>query len=268
LLTSRPEYRPQCLRDLIRLLGYSDSTIEWSEVAIRHLRAERQAGGEERLRELARAYAMHVNPIDLDGVAVRMASLHIVAVQQWVEWFLDEFKREHPRHTRDKKSGEDSLAFILSAFNITSNAVGQIECEILEYYRLVRNHLVHNPTAAQRKVHERQGEKIRTRLPSSPFAKLSAPNPIEALRFDDFVLFTWAAKRFARNLCRHSTPSVDDIFLVLTGDAPLLKSLRGVKQNTDRLEQKLATYLRTRFALVTTAESFSRELLKKGLLAQ
>lgn len=198
----------------------------------------------------------------------RLASLHIVAVQQWVEWFLDEFKREHPRLTRDKNDGEDPLTFILSAFNITRNAVGQVECEILEYYRLVRNHLLHNPTAAQRKVHERQGAKIRTRLPSSRFAKLSAPNPIEALRFDDFVLFTWAAKHFARNLCRHSTPSVDDMFLALAGDASLLKSLRGVKQNADRLEQKLAAYLRTRFALVTTAESFSRELLKKGLLAQ
>ena len=36
--TPLPEYRPRRLRGLYKLLGLSDATVEWIEVAVRHLR--------------------------------------------------------------------------------------------------------------------------------------------------------------------------------------------------------------------------------------
>lgn len=266
--TPRPEWRPNCLRDLYEILGYSDSTVEWVEIAVRHLRKEHGDGGDIRLAELAAIYGVRVNPIDMDGVALRWATLQVITVHQHVEWFLGAFRCEHPRHVRGRKAGEDLLSYTIDAFGLSHSDVGILEFGILDYYRRTRNQLLHSDSGKQKKVHRTQLEHIRESIKSSKFAKLDAPNTLDALKFDDFILFSRAAKDVARRLCAGAEPTAAELFEVLRNNRELLVALRSVKQNSRRVHGKLALYLRTEYAFAATAEMLSQNILALGLLAQ
>lgn len=250
------------------MLGYSDSTVEWVEIAVRHLRKEHSDGGDTRLAELAAIYGVRVNPIDMHGVALRWATLQVITVHQHVEWFLDAFRLEHPRKVRSRKAGEDLLSYTVDAFGLSRSDVGMLEFEILDYYRRTRNQLLHGDSGKQKKVHRTQLDRIRESIKLSKFTKLDAPNAQEALKFDDFILFSRAVKDVARRLCSRAEPTAAELFEVLRNKRELWVALRSVKQNARRVHGKLTLYLRTEYAFAETAETLSQDILALGLLAQ
>jgi hypothetical protein len=133
--TPLPEYRPQCFRGLYELLGLSDTTVEWIEVAVRHLKHINDTEGLEKIGDLATMHDVKVNNIDFMDLSCRWASLQVLSVYQILEWFLDEFHDEHPRHVRKKEPGEDLLGYTLKAFDVSKHKAGMVEFEILDYYK-------------------------------------------------------------------------------------------------------------------------------------
>jgi hypothetical protein len=263
-----PEYRPRCFRNLQELLGLSDATVEWIEVAVRELKHVHEVGGAEKASALATQHGIKVNRIDFDSLPPRWASLQVLSVYQILEWFLVEFRQEHPRKVRGKKDDEDLLSYTLSAFAVSKHKAGMLEFEILDYYRLARNHLMHNPAEPQAKTHITQCERIEELMDNTPYSKLRAPNKLIALGFDDFILFSRALKNLARALCAETCPTAEEFAALLDKDDTLRKVLRGTNQNRDRVHNKLESYLRRRYGLPSCAESLSTAILSLSPLAQ
>ncbi len=267
--TEWPEYRPRCLRDLYNLLGFSDASVEWIEVAVRHLEHEYTFGGNPRMYMLAEEYKVRVNPIDLKRVSVRWSSLQILSVYQFAEWFLDQFRREHPRNIREKKDGEDLLSYTLDAFNIRKVDFGQLEYDVLDYYRRVRNHLLHTAIEPQKKTDITQLENIQQLIKESQYSKLLAPNRIESLCFDDFILFSRVLKHAACTICTLACPTTEEFFLLIQKEYKLLQVLNAEKDSECRLKAKLTSFLHMNFGLKNTADKICVKLLEEmRLLAQ
>lgn len=266
--TPLPEYRPQCLRGLYRLLGLSDATVEWIEVAVRHLSHINTHEGVERVSDLAASYGVRVNNIDFVDLPSRWASLQVLSVYQKLEWFLVEFREEHPRDVRGRKSDEDLLTYTLDAFDVSKHAVGVLEFEILDYYRLARNHLMHAPSAPQSKTHVTQHFRVERLKENTTYGRLSAPNTIDALNFDDFILFSRALKNLARNLCAATCPTADELVARLKKDPTLCRILNRTKQNQERMQKSLASYLQRCYGFPSCANELSAAMLRLCPLAQ
>jgi hypothetical protein len=266
--TPLPEYRPQCLRGLYRLLGLSDATVEWIEVAVRHLSHINTDEGVERVSDLAVSYGVRVNNIDFVDLPSRWASLQVLSVYQKLEWFLVEFREEHPRDVRGRKSDEDLLSYTLDSFDVSKHAVGVLEFEILDYYRLARNRLMHAPSAPQLKTHVTQHSRIERLKENTTYGRLSAPNTIDALNFDDFILFSRALKNLARNLCAATCPTADELVARLKKDPTLCRILNRTKQNQERMQKSLASYLQRCYGFPSCANELSAAMLRLCPLAQ
>lgn len=266
--TPLPEFRPRCLGGLNDLLGRSDATVEWIEVAVRHLKQVNDNEGTSKSCELASWHGIKVNLIDFNDLPVQWASLQVLSVYQKLEWFLLEFRDEHPRKVRSRNNGEDLLAYTLDAFNVSKHNVGILEYDILDYYRLVRNHLMHKPIEKQAKKHINQCESINERTANSVYAKLDAPCKLTTLGFDDFILFSRALKNFARSLCAATCPTAQELAALLEVDVPLRKALRRVNQNPERVQKKLASHLRRYYGFPSCADDLSSAILKECPLAQ
>lgn len=266
--TPLPEYRPQCLRGLYKLLGLSDATVEWIEVAVRHLSHINTTEGFERVSDLAAAYEVRVENIDFEDLPSRWASLQVLSVYQKLEWFLVEFREEHPRDVRSRKSEEDLLSYTLDAFSVSKHDAGMLEFEILDYYRLARNHLMHAPSAPQSKTHVTQHVRIERLKEDTAYSGLSAPNIIEAFNFDDFILFSRALKNLARNLCAATCPTADELVALLKNNTPLRLLLNRTNQNQERMQKSLASYLQRCYGFPSCANELSAAMLQLCPLAQ
>ena len=266
--TPLPEYRPRCLRGLYKLLGLSDATVEWIEVAVRHLREINDTQRIVRVGDLAATYGVRVNNIDFKDLPSRWASLQVLSVYQNLEWFLAEFREEHPRHVRKKKPDEDLISYTLNSFGVSKHDAGMLEFEILDYYRQARNHLMHDPSAPQKKTHVTQRARIEQLKANTAYCGLSAPNTIDAFDFDDFILFSRALKNLARNLCAATCPTADELVALLKNDAPLRRLLNRTNQNQERMQKSLASYLQRCYGFPSCANEISAAMLQLCPLAQ
>ncbi|MDD2337203.1 MAG: hypothetical protein PHD01_11560 [Geobacteraceae bacterium] len=245
--TERPMFRPKCFRVLDEVLGKSDATVEWIEVAVRHLKREYEKDGSSRINSLAGDYNVRVNPVEFDKICVRWGQLQVLSSYQYLDEFLSCFRKEHPRkESRKREDREDLLTFVMDAYNVSKNDVGLIEFEILDYYRLVRNQLMHNPSGEQGKVHKSQAERILNNKKDN-YSTLSAPNHIDAIQFDDFILLTRVIKHFSRVLCSRTTPTEPEWASLILKNSELVKKLRTFIGNDARIKLKLKSYLLTNY---------------------
>jgi len=262
-----PEYQPRSYRELRIVLGESDSGMEWMEVGVRHLKAEHATGGKARMDELAEFYGVKVNAFDWNRVARQWAHLQIISVCQYLEWFLDEFRRELNRPFRQRRSKEDLLHYTLDVLKLSSSSVGVLEVAILDYYRIVRNHFLHDPDAEEPKRLLARRASIRDAIPGSLYMNLEAPNDTEGTQFDDFVIFSRAVKNFSKRLCAQAPPTIQELKEYIKNDRKFVQKLRE-RQQSSRLAVILAGYIRQRFGFPSRVAEVSAILLKDGLLAQ
>lgn len=264
-----PEYRPESFRSLWRRLGENDAGLEWIEVAIRELLRQQHDGGAVATNNLASAHGVRVNDLDGKSLMSQWAKLQIGAVASYLEVFLDDFRVELPREGRQRNSKEDLVTYMLDVYKVKKSEVGELQFDLLNYYRRVRNRFIHDPTAEESKRLVREAESLRETIAGgdSPYRKLSAPNAPEFLGFDDFVLFSRALKDFAKGLCSEVQVSDEEIKSRLLENRALRSALR--KQNKpERRANLLANYIRKHFGFHLTAGLISQRLLDDGLLAQ
>lgn len=226
------------------------------------------AEGLECVSDLAAAYDVRVDNMDFADLRSRWASLQVLSVYQKLEWFLVEFREEHPRVVHSRKPDEDLLSYTLDAFGVSKHDAGMLEFEILDYYRLARNHLMHTPSAPQSKTHVTQHERINGLKENTAYSGLSAPNIIDAFYFDDFILFSRALKNLARNLSAKTCPTADELIAVLKDDNSLRRLLNRTKQNQARTQKSLASYLQRCYGFPSCANQLSAAMLELRPLAQ
>jgi len=244
------QFRSPAYRALIKTLGESDAVVEWIEVGVRELQHIKIYKGFSAVNELAKMHEVCVNLIDFKDLRSRCARLQILAVYQQIEYFLEAFRKTHPRKVDySAQSDGDRLSRTLSAFKITSREVGQLEVDIFQYYRLARNLIMHDPEGDQRKTHERKCKDLQTQVQQSSYQTLSAPNVIEELCFDDFVLFTRVGKQLASNLCQVTNPTDNELVEYALNDTTLIKKIKSLSNNRKRCINLAACFLREKFSV-------------------
>lgn len=244
------QFRSPAYRALVKTLGESDAAVEWIEVGLRELQRINTNKGVSAVNELARMHNVCVNYIDFNDLQSRCARLQILAVYQQIEYFLVSFRKTHPRKVEySNQSNGDRLSRTLSSFNITSREVGQLEVDIFQYYRLTRNLIMHDPEGDQRKTHKRKCKDLQKQVLKSSFKNLSAPNLIEKLCFDDFVLFTRAGKQLAANLCEATSPTDDELVTYAQDNVTLNKKIKALSNNRKRCINLVACFFRERFSV-------------------
>jgi hypothetical protein len=129
-----------------------------------------------------------------------------------------------------------------------SEAEGRIGRDLIsrfQYYRTVRNWVVHTKNADVRKPQAQYAEI----LPYSEehrklFASLSAPNSPLELNFDDFIFFTRLTKLIAEKICRLSEPASEDWARLLS-----LTPFKRLQANPERMRNAVAGKLRTEYGM-------------------
>lgn len=244
------EFRSPAYRALVKALGESDAVVEWIEVGIREIQRVNQVRGGAAVKQLAVEHGVCVHPIDLSDLRNRCARLQVLAVYQQLEYFLSSFRKTHPRKVKyERKDDDDPLTATLAAFNCGSEQVGQLEVDLFQYYRRLRNLIVHDPERDQRKTDRRTCEHLKTQVDDSPYSTLEAPNHIDELCFDDFVLLTRIGKQLAANLCAMTNPTDEEFIAKAENNVSLMKKLRALSNNQQRCENLVAGFFRERYSV-------------------
>jgi hypothetical protein len=247
----------------VKSLGESDAAVEWIEVGVRKLQAIADKDGFDAIQALASEHGVRVNTVAMDEVRRRCARLELLAVYQQAEHFFRLFRKTHPRSVEFRRdSDEDVLSATLDSFGVKASQVGQLEHDVFQYYRIARNLMMHDPEGDQRKTHKRTQEALRKSLEGSAYAKLDAPNLVDNLCFDDFILFSRALKQLAANLCEATSPTDTELVKVALSDDGLSSKLRFLGGNPGRQANAVASYLRERYSIPSTrAEAVTQLVL-------
>jgi hypothetical protein len=161
-------------------------------------------------------------------------------------------------------------------FSAAEKEVGTIRYALFEYYRAIRNLVTHRDdpvevaeaqpgqesqpqdtdepgeseakrTGRRRKKLDRQLKaflaRFSTELPAFR-RRLEAPNGIDELRFDDFILCTRNLKEIAREMSRLGTPSDRQILASVQDSVERFYSFEP--HNPDRVRRRIATEIRSR----------------------
>lgn len=208
-------------RRLKKRLGEVGALVELGELAQRRFVAEADRSGDVQ-RFVAAAsdeFKVRVRAESLANLALHAAYGHIVVLQQEVELFLREFGEQHGRlfGTWAARAERESLQD-WAICNVNAHAVPKVNAAIpsllvADYYRLVRNWIVHPHLRVERTMERELGNVRKAQddiqkyfgIPSEVAER--CPGHFDALSFDDFVMFSRAAQAAAQELCLSALPS-------------------------------------------------------------
>jgi hypothetical protein len=243
-------FRTPAYRNLIKSLGESDAAVEWIEVAVRELESIADARGYDDVLALATKHKIRVDNFPMSEMRRRCSRLELLAVYQQAEEFFRNFRDLHPRKvTYNRNTNEDILTATLRAFKLTAAQVGQLEHDVFQYYRDTRNLITHDPSGEQRKTQQRTQERLRELVSESAYVKLAAPNLLDEISFDDFLLFTRSLKQLAANLCEATTPTDEELAAVVMDDQGIMSTLRALKENPAGRCRSVAGFLHERYSI-------------------
>jgi hypothetical protein len=220
------------------------------EVAVCELESLAETKGLDEILSLAAKHKICVNRFPMSELRRRCSRLELLAVYQQSEDFFRQFRNTHPRTIDYKrKNDEDVLTATLRAFNLSASQVGQFEHDVFQFYRGIRNLITHEPSADQSKVHQRDQATLRGLVANSPYSKLEAPNLINHISFDDFLLFTRTLKQLAANMCEETIPTDEELVAAITNNNMIIKKLRALGENSDRRHRVVAGFLHERYSI-------------------
>ena len=230
-------------------LGESDAQCECIEVFLRI--AEEQYNESDSFNLLAKEYGVTVNNISTSEACNLARKGFILSVHRLFEVFLiklmEIMKTMGFYGSFEPKDKESKLKCIYKrVFDMSRHNDENYTLFLLcEYYRLIRNTQAHNSDDKEKleKTYIELKNQIK-RGPSSVNLKLDAPNSLEKLGFDDFILFSRAVKKLSRNLfCEidFDENKVAELYSI--------EKLKKVKTNKERVCQIIRSDLRMQYYL-------------------
>lgn len=206
------QFRYQAYRRLKVRLGWSDSVVQATSLAVRLLLKDLQNHSDRsaRLRELCSELGVRVDDFEEKEFLARTYQLQVIAVYEQLEEFLKALQRESPLSANWDSSGsnEDKLSWFWNNMSLEQrrNSLAVLCKDICNYYRLVRHEFLHSLGSEAKLLSA--AEALRVRVRTQPeFGKLDAPSAYSAIGFDDFILFTRSVKCLAAWLCDNLRPS-------------------------------------------------------------
>jgi hypothetical protein len=214
-------FRFHCYRDFKSYAGKVSAIHEVLELAVREFQGAAEASGdpEKFIDEAAKKHGLHVRFAQCPDIISRAIQLHIVNVHEAFEQFLSELRaecvtiREMEWKDYDRKSTlYVTLQNIFKTQEAAKDKVGAMEVELCDYYRHVRNEVVHADVQPEGLRDEFQKVEGYRKQAADTYQKLGvAPNPADALTRDDFHLFIRVAQDVAWELCQAARPSDEQL---------------------------------------------------------
>lgn len=210
-------------------LGYVNATNQYVELAIRLTEKEYGLDLKNNLQGLAQSADLSVSTLAEDYMC-RISKSYIVNVNACFENFLKSFKHLSGSPTSitkvEKAKEDDWLEWTLRI--ACSDTVTRIENDIIicEYYRLIRNAIVHNGVSSA----ALKNKFALIKTANNP--RLSAPNGLDSLTFDDQVLFSRAAYNVADYIFNNSFYNINAIIEAYKED--LLKLIKPLQEPSSR----------------------------------
>lgn len=246
------KFRLFCYIDLKRQLGQIDAAAECLELAIREFIGLSKSFSDPSnfIQALSQKHGIRVDVFDLDRFVQHAAALRLIGVTQAFEVFLSSFIEDHPRvgSRKDRQKGETLLDFVVRKLGLTAEVRRSLktglEYRLYNYYRLTRNDIAHEaleqaaPTGPSQSLPELRAASSS----NSEYARLSAPNELPKLTFDDYVLFTRSVKNLAAQLCQAGAFTDSEII-------DWLEAHRSRKGSIQRQKNAIKTSLRIFFGI-------------------
>lgn len=189
-------------------LGYVNSTNQYVELSVRLIEKNYGSVLKSDLQGLAQSVNLNVTTLAEDYMC-RISKSYIVNINSCFENFLKSFRHlpgSPTNITKIAKTREDDwLEWTLNtAFSNIEDGIKN-DIVICEYYRLIRNSIVHNGDSSAALKNKRALIKIT----DNPM--LNAPNGLDSLTFDDQVLFSRAAYNVAKYIFNNSQYDINTI---------------------------------------------------------
>lgn len=180
-------------------LGISDAANEYIEVLLRQF--ESTPNDESSFQVMASHYGIRVNDVEPQTAISKIREYYIITVFQVFEDFLSQmhsYLKDYGKYNGNRDSSDSMLKHIhknLIGMKRTTE-ISYLNFLICDYYRLIRNLCAHTDNAkkvqsAYQILLERK-EEIEV-----IYLQLQAPNDFQNISFDDFVLYSRAAKNLA-----------------------------------------------------------------------
>ena len=189
-------------------LGYVDATNQYVELSVRMAEKEHGSDIKNDLQGLAQSVNLNVSALSEDYMC-RISKSYIVNVNSCLENFLKSFRHLPGSPTNiteiEKTKEDDWLEWTLNiAFSSIDNDIKN-DVYVCEYYRLIRNHIVHNGESSS------PLKSKRALIKTTDNPRLNAPNGLDSLTFDDQVLFSRAAYNVAKYIFNNSQYDINAI---------------------------------------------------------
>lgn len=189
-------------------LGYVDATNQYVELSVRMAEKEHGSDIKNDLQGLAQSVNLNVSALSEDYMC-RISKSYIVNVNSCLENFLKSFRHLPGSPTNiteiEKTKEDDWLEWTLNiAFSSIDNDIKN-DVYVCEYYRLIRNHIVHNGESSS------PLKSRRALIKTTDNPRLNAPNGLDSLTFDDQVLFSRAAYNVAKYIFNNSQYDINAI---------------------------------------------------------
>lgn len=241
-------------RELKNKLGYSDSISELKEVLFREYEQilMDMDNTKKHIEEISTKHGIVVNFSNIDEVKVSLWKNYIVNAYSVAEVFLYEFRDEYCK-IRNKNwsfNPEESkiktiINSIVKGKNYQSKVsnFGEVEIALFEYYRHLRNNIIHSSEKSMKNV-EREYERIieyKDRIKVKYNIDL-APNSLNEIKYEDFNLFTRVMKNIAWELSIHGKPTYQEIAEIID-----VKKYNHLKNNQKRFKNSFLTEIRTMY---------------------
>jgi len=248
-------------------LGEIDASAACLELAMREFIAasKRFSSSTAFVQQLSQQHGIRVDVFDIGLFVRRGAALRIIGVTQAFEGFIDRYIESHPRiqDKEGRKKGELLLNFVVRKMGSPKSTVDSLtdslDYKLYSYYRQLRNGIAHQTTATQSATALSLLHPLQTETHNDPrYVRLAAPNDPQGLTFDDYVLFSRAAKAVAANLCQIGGLSEQEI-------VEWLETKRDRSGSLIRQANHVRTLLRIAFGLDRqAAETFADRMNLTG----
>ena len=235
-----------CIRGLRPLLGSQDAAIQTNEIALRYMEEVGNAsetGLNNFLLNMADKYKISHGERDFEKVKRIIAQTNIVNTFNIIDLFFKRFICEYRQYKQisfdswiSANNGKqlDSLNQIY--FNLPQNIKELIdivpEFHLLNYYRLVRNCLVHIGSNNKKiiKYYEKTIKSFKEHF--TQCYKL-LPHSLGNLDYNDYFLYTRSVKYFANKLNDFADLRLEEIIAFSKKDLNFTKKLKGLENISD-----------------------------------
>ena len=189
-------------------LGYINATNQYVELSVRITEKDHGSDLKNDLQRLAQSVNLNVSTL-VEDYMCRISKSYIVNVNSCLENFLKSFRHLPGSPTniteKEKTKEDDWLEWTLSiAFSSIENNIKN-DVFVCEYYRLIRNRIVHNGESSATIKNKR------ALIKTEDNSRLNAPNDLDSLTFDDQVLFSRAAYNVAKYIFNNSQYDINAI---------------------------------------------------------